>query len=489
MLPILLILTAAFAVLTWRDLHTGLLLLVAVLPSYLLRTEIFGVPTTLLELLVVTFLVVWILKRGDRQWLCAWRRLPLIPLSLLIAATISVFVAPDIASALGAWKAYFVEPILLFLVIKYELASSPSHLCGLPPTPPSPLFDRELRVERPSGRGGTGCGITVEQIFRSLGVTAIVLSLVAIFQWLTGSGLPIPWDIARRVTSVFDYPNALGLFLGPVVTISLLNLCHPERAKRVEGSRTDHSGSLHFARLWPGFGRDDTTLFWLSVTILSSIAIVLAQSEAAIVSVVATLLIAGFLHQKTRVLSISLIVLTIVATLLFPPLLQKLTLQDYSGGVRLSQWSETIDMLQDRWLLGAGLSGYPTALEPYHKATHLEIFQYPHNIILNIWVELGLLGLLAVALLAWQVIVSSLPSARERRDPSTPRELVARDDTGSYSSSLGMTQMIAFLALLQMTIHGLVDVPYFKNDLAILTWILLAIVFSYARPTTPATKP
>ena len=63
MLAVLLILTATFAVLTWSDLHKGLFLLVAVLPSYLLRTELFGVPTTLLEMLLVAFVVVWILRR------------------------------------------------------------------------------------------------------------------------------------------------------------------------------------------------------------------------------------------------------------------------------------------------------------------------------------------------------------------------------------------------------------------------------------------
>lgn len=142
----------------------------------------------------------------------------------------------------------------------------------------------------------------------------------------------------------------------------------------------------------------------------------------------------------------SLVALSIVISLLFPPLFQKLTLQDYSGSVRLSQWSETIDMLQDHWLLGAGLSGYQTVFKPYHQATHLEIFQYPHNILLNIWVELGLLGLIAVGLLSWHVL---------RAEPS-----------------------IAIFALLQMIIHGLVDVPYFKNDLAFLTWIFLAIILT-----------
>lgn len=451
MLSLLLVLTAAFAVLAWRDLHTGLLLMAAVLPSYLLRTEVLGIPTTLLELLVVAFLIVWLVKGGWRQPLS---QSPYVPVGLLLlSATISVFVAPDFVNALGVWKAYFVEPILLFFVIRHELQHG---------------------------------GLNESSLFKALGLTAIVLSLVAIFQWLTGAGLPIPWDIERRVTSVFDYPNALGLSLGPILIIGVLSLCRNGgwrgawlwSASADERLRVEHRQSLHRARTRREF------IFWFIVVLLSSIAIVLAQSEAAIVSVVATLLLAGFLHKKTRIFSSSLIVLFILLILLVPPLASKLTLQDYSGQVRLSQWSETSDMLEDRWLLGAGLSGYPTIFEPYHQATHLEIFQYPHNIVLNIWVELGLLGLIAFTILAWQVVLTTW----RRLHPSLKLRAAGKP-AATTSSTFPPSNLptIAFFALLQMTIHGLVDVPYFKNDLALLTWILLAFVFAYARPTTPAT--
>ena len=427
MLAVLLILTATFAVLTWSDLHKGLFLLVAVLPSYLLRTELFGVPTTLLEMLLVAFVVVWILRRHFPIPLLFKEGLGVVSVSvllILLSSTLAVFVAPDMTSALGAWKAYFLEPILLFFVVRYELVHG---------------------------------DLLVSKLFEALGLCAIALSLVAIFQWLTGMGLPIPWDIERRVTSVFDYPNALGLFLGPIVVIGFLKFLTPpspplERVGNLVSPSPLHKGGLRGV--------------WLLVTILSSIAIILAQSEAAIVSIVATLLLAGLIHRKTRVLSSSLLVLLVLLILLLPPLLSKLTLQDYSGGVRLSQWSETIDMLGDHWFLGAGLSGYPTLFEPYHQATHLEIFQYPHNIILNIWVELGLLGLIAFIVLAWQIF------HRFHLTTYPPNHLTT----------------FAFLALLQMSIHGLVDVPYFKNDLAILTWILLAIVFTYARHTPSLSK-
>ncbi|MCR4313981.1 MAG: O-antigen ligase family protein, partial [Candidatus Uhrbacteria bacterium] len=359
---------------------------------------------------------------------------------LLLSASISVFIAPDLVSALGVWKAYFVEPMLLFFVVRHELNHN---------------------------------NLTAEKLFEALGVTAIILSVVGVMQWLTGTGLPIPWDIERRVTSVFDYPNALGLFLGPVVVIGAVTLLSPFLARQSlgDGGRSVASDGA----------KAPMKLLWGATVLLSSIAIILAQSEAAIVSVIATLLIAGFLYRKTRVLSLSLVVLSIVTTLLFPPLFQKLTLQDYSGQVRLSQWSETIVMLQDHWLLGAGLSGYPTVFDPYHQATHLEIFQYPHNVVLNIWVELGVLGLVAFGLLAYQVVVLLRGSQR-------PTKQSFHSKIASVASLPRNDEAIAILALLQMTIHGLVDVPYFKNDLAILTWILLAIVLTYARSTTPTTS-
>ena len=400
MTSILLILTAAFGLIAWLDPKKGLLLLVALLPSYLLRGEIFGIPTTLLEMMIVVFIVIWLIRRAPSIKTILPDRRYLLPITLLfIAATLSLFVAPETQAAAGVWKAYFIEPFLLFLIVRYELSRS---------------------------------SIATEDIFKALGITALVLSLVAIYQWATGSGIPIPWDIEKRVTSVFDYPNALGLFLGPIVII----------------------GAMHTRQV----SKQIHTWFWPAVTILSFIAILLAQSEAAIVAIVATLAIVGLLNKKTVYTTVVACLVALMLITLSPwsgAIFDKLTLQDYSGQVRLTGWSETVNLLQDNWVLGTGLSGYPVALIPYHQATHLEIFQYPHNIVLNIWTELGLLGLVASILLAWKLLMSFRASEASR---------------GIFSP-----QTIALLVLLEMTIHGLVDVPYFKNDLAILTWIMIAI--------------
>jgi O-antigen ligase len=136
-------------------------------------------------------------------------------------------------------------------------------------------------------------------------------------------------------------------------------------------------------------------------------------------------------------------------------------LQDYSGGVRLSQWGETAMLLRDHALFGVGLGGYPAALAPYHTDVQYEIFQYPHNLFLNQWVELGMLGVVA---LVWLIVAGG-------------RELW-RDHS--------VVTMASGAALVTMVIHGLVDVPFYKNDLAVLTALLLGIFWQKEKsPTGP----
>lgn len=386
--------TAAFTWLSWKDLSKALLLLIALLPSYLIRIEIIGIPTTLLECLFISLILVWLVKRRD-IWKRKrfWGTKALLPIGLLLAAsTISIVISPNFVAALGVWKAYVIEPVALFFIFRYELQAKT---------------------------------LNQHQIFLAFGVSALAISLFALFQYATGYGLPIPWDIERRITSVFNYPNAVGLFLGPIVIIGILQ------------SHTAHKR------------------FWQATTLLSLMSILLAKSEAALVAIIATLILAGLWKKRTRLSTISILIIGGLLTWISPWknfALEKLTLQDYSGSVRISQWTETATMLQEHWLLGAGLSGYPTVFEPFHLATHLEIFQYPHNILLNIWVELGLLGVIAMGILAFTVW-----------------------QTRKHNATL-----IPLLVLTQMSIHGLVDVPYFKNDLAIMTWIFLAIIFAYA---------
>lgn len=429
----LIALLGIFAYLTWRNLETGVLLFCALLPSYLIRFSIGGVPTTFLEMMALIVIGVWGIRKSygvvelwsegkkkvfdflkKTNWSQPSLHHSITPslCLLLIAATIGIFVSPDKQAAIGVWKAFYAEPILMFFVVVNALRTSSN--------------------------------LSHTRIFQALGVSALLISLFGLVQYFFSIGIPAPWDLEHRITSVFDYPNALALFLEPIIVISWFQI--KNLLFVMSGVPRPRQISIEL-------------LFWILVSVLSTISVFLAQSEAGIAALVLTALGILLFSKASRKQTLASILIVSALIFAIPTsrnyLVEKLTFQDSSEQVRLSQWKETIALLKDHPVMGVGLSGYPIALKPYHHDLQYEIFQYPHNIILNIWVELGLLGLVAFFLLAFQM--ARMAFAWEGRDPPL------------------QSQAILFGAIFfEIIIHSLVDVPYFKNDLAMMTWILIA---------------
>ena len=86
---------------------------------------------------------------------------------------------------------------------------------------------------------------------------------------------------------------------------------------------------------------------------------------------------------------------------------------------------------------------------------------YPHNIFLNFWTEIGLFGALIFFYLLAKAIFIAL---------SLTVNYIRADRPEKYLS-LGLMS-----ALIVIIIHGLVDVPYFKNDLSAMFWVFLAFI-------------
>lgn len=356
------------------------------LPLYVLRFSVGPLPTTLLEVFLLSIFIAS-LRFLDLEKLRATllKKDVLVISVFVLLGLLQSFVAPDVISGLGIWRAFFLQPAILYILIKT-------------------LFeDKDFK-----------------SIKINLYITGILLSVIGIIQFLTGLGIPVPWDAERRITSIFPYPNALGLFLSPLAGLVLFDrdLSKPEKA----------------------------VLF-----VVFSLAIVLAKTEAGLVSIVAGTLIVSFLkyHKKRMPIAILGLVAVILSTAIVP-VREKLFLQDYSGGVRLSQWSETADMLKDNWIFGAGIGGYEEVFEPYHSNKDIEIFAYPHNWVLNVWSELGLTGtILFLTIVA--IFIYKLPEFIKKSPGAT-------------------------LAILIILIHGLVDVPFFKNDLSIMTLLIISLL-------------
>ena len=308
-----------------------------------------------------------------------------------------------------------------------------------------------------------------------MALSAFFVSCFAIFQKITAIGLPVEWVNSGRVTSFFEYPNAIGLYLGPIVLILVGYFLSKISTLKLK--------TLNLKSQLPSF-------FLFLTIILSLLSIYFAKSEGALVGIAAGLVLFGILaNKKIRLITIGLIIVGTIGiftnqqTRSFA--IEKITLKDLSGEIRKQQWRETWSMLKEsnqQFILGSGLSNYQNKIRPYHqegiffnknhdpdfrrkivifdekyKSEHwqpVEIYLYPHNIFLNFWTELGLLGMI---LFAW--IIGKF-SIQNHTAQNMQKRFIA----------LGLLGAMAVIF-----VHGLVDVPYFKNDLAILFWLIITM--------------
>ncbi len=389
----------AIASVAWNDRVRALTLLFFLLPTYLVRFTFFGLPMTMLEGMLLALFIIFVIR--DTALWTAWRprawEMLLIFLPLL-ASLFGLLVSPNIVAGLGIWKAYIIEPLLLYIVIRHVVKHT-----------------HDLR-----------------RIFWALILSATCISFIALIQYFTAWGIPEPWNgfTDRRATFWYGYPNAVGLFVAPILAFTAAFTLHAERFRKT-----------HAVYLYP-------------FLLIMAGGLFAARVEGALVAVAAALFV-SLLFTRFRVMIIVLAVAGLAAVFSFETTRQIFLFQDVSGDVRLALWTGTRNLLTAQPFFGAGLAGFPSTYDLYRLNSHVELLLYPHNIFLNFWVELGIIGLLWLFLAFGHMITRSI-------------QILRREQTRAYG--------IALLAVVTaIVVYGLVDVPYFKNDLAILFWFWLAV--------------
>jgi len=421
---LLVVFALLFLIITWKKPLWAIYAVIALLPTYLIRFKLLSIPFTWLELMILILFAVSLIRK-QLDWRMIYRNHYFWAiLSIWLFAAISVVISLEPIKGLGIFKAYFIEPALFFWVIISQIKTRQQ----------------------------------LENIFWALGLSALYLSLFSFWQRFSAFGVPTAFlntnGTVDRVVGPFGYPNALGLYLGPIIILfigwHLYCLCR---------------------KTPPSFTVKCYSALKIIIILCSFLTIVLAKSEGAIVAIVAVCLAWGLLYKRTRKFSIGLIILVLIIFILNAPLrnfvFTKLLLLDYSGYIRRLIWGETWTMLKDNWLWGAGLSGYQAKIVPYHLKT-FEIFPYPHNIILNFWSELGLLGLISFIYLFFLYF-------RENCRNIVSKGITKIHELASERSSL-LSLTLIFI-MMEIIIHGLVDAPYFKNDLSVMFWIFIAVSY------------
>lgn len=451
MLIYIAIFAALFLILALWRVDYALFVLIAALPAYLIRFSVLGIPSTALELMILITFAVWFIKK----WLPKIKSLfkkdrPRTPYPFsveIILLIVFSFIATGIASfnlgALGIWKAYFFEPILIFILIFN-------------------IYNEKKDWQK---------------ILWAFLISAISVSALAIYQKITGQFISNPFwanEETRRVVSWFGYPNAVGLYLAPLVLIFLgwfFSLAHSTTLTKT------------FKKI-----------LIILVIAASLLSIYFARSEGALIGIVGGLVAFALLAGRRQRIAIIVLGLIVAGSLFFfaPAknfVVTKLTLNDLSGQIRQRQWKETfLALTGTKFITGVGLNNYQAAVAPYHQEgiffnsdnianfdetlrasstlrtkywQPVEIYMYPHNIFLNFWSEIGLLGALVFVWLLFKSFFMALKLSITYGREKHPEKYLA----------LGLMS-----ALVAIVVHGLVDVPYFKNDLAVMFWIILALI-------------
>ena len=387
-------------------------LTIILLPTYLFRSKIGFLPFTFLELCLLTTFLGWLINKifFKKTIFLPTIKASIIPIILILfSSALAIFFSPNKIAAAGIWKAYFLEPILFFLVL------------------------RDLNKNK----------INREIILWSLGFSTILISGLAIYQKFTAFGIAQPsWILPekRRVTSFFTSPNAVGLFLGPIMLI--------------------YFGWL-IDTLKKGFHKLKTFFIFLILT-LGILAIIYTGSQGSWLGIFSGLIFFFFIFfskKWTALFAAVILILGFSIPALREKILPILLFKDLSGQNRIILWQMAKDFLLAsplNFIFGSGIGGFAQIQNQLRNPLKMEPLLYPHNLILNFWLEIGLLGLFGF----FGVIISFFKKAQEALNIN-------------FSSALSAGLMAGMIYII---IHGLIDVPYFKNDLAIIFWILISLV-------------
>lgn len=360
------------------------------IPFYVIRFSVGGIPTTILEVSIYLAFAVNLMA-GNLKGVFKLKIFK-IALAFVLVSTIGVFVDPDKLSALGLFKAYFFDGLLFFALILS-------------------LNDKEK-----------------ERATNALIITTSIVSLILLAQYCFG----IRTVDGRLLDLDRLSPNYIAMFLVPVLIIS-------------SGKAIQNYKNKFFYH-------------YLIASVLIIVCIVLTDSRGAFVSLLGGAIVLFYFYLAKRFskkvaryfLISSFLILFLGTLVVFRPVFSDLGRTGSSSNIRYYIWTTSIEMIRDNPLLGIGLSNY----QDYFTDFTADRINYPefispqaltaHNLFLHIYLSASVFSLLAIIVL----IVYNLVYSRNK---------------------------IIQAALVALIVYSMIDTTFYRNDLSILFWLILAL--------------
>ncbi|MDD5691691.1 MAG: O-antigen ligase family protein [Candidatus Omnitrophica bacterium] len=267
------------------------------------------------------------------------------------------------------------------------------------------------------------------RIVQTISIAGLVISLLALYQYFFGfthlsnyivknkitDPFVLDYISRRRIFSPFITPNALGGYLAMIFPLALIN----------------------------------KNRLWFIVPI--GLALIFTGSLGAILGLFLGLIIYMNLKGGLKIKrAIPIFGLLIIIGLIFVTrsiTLKTHTAPGFSALMRLDYWRETLKIIGDRPLTGVGIGNFNLALS-----------RYAHNSYLQIWAEMGILGISAYLWLVFRSLRSAFNKLKS-------------GDKENYAIAL-ISAIAIFLT------HNFVDFTFFLPEVAATWWIMLGLIIA-----------
>jgi O-antigen ligase len=320
-------------------------------------------------------------------------------LTFLVVSAVSLFVSQYLKYSLREYRVVILEPLLFYVLLTTTLE-------------------------------GNRDALRLANVFIFLGAVVAAFSL---YHYLFVGVVEATGGV-RRLLAVYHSPNALALFLGRFLAFCWPFLLLSQRWRR-----------------WPYL-----VAFGLGLT-----ALYLTYSRGAWLAVGFSLLFVVALVGSRRILLAAAGAGALLATVVAFLLPWGRLLSQTTSARRLYIWQAAWNIVRDHPLFGIGLDNFLYHYPDYmvKEAWQEPHISHPHNILLDFWTRLGILGVLAMA---WLQTIFWRTGARIYVRVTSREERVL-----VLALMSGMLEGLA---------HGLIDNSFFLIDLAMVFWFFFGLM-------------
>lgn len=412
---LLIVFALLFIFITWWKIDWAIVLAIIFSPAYLIRFELLGIPMTILEVMVVVIFLVWLVKtfvQGQGTLFTRCRRIWW-PWKWLTLMFVLVGIVAVLISPDTRQALGLWKAYILEPVIFFI------------------VFVNVIKTKQ-----------QLNAVIWSLGSLVVLVGYITLLQYvgiidISGNyGLENP----MRATSFFPFPTAVGKLIGPLIALFMGIIL-------TKGSFV----------IKPFYNFLKKNIFILGIMAFGFMGLMFSVSRGAIIGILASLVFISFFSRWKKWVWSGLGIVIVLA-LLITPIRNNVTnvfsAQDVSTDVRLVMWKGAVRIVEDNPITGTGLASFPEVYDKYKEASHTEYFPNPDHFILTIWIEMGLAGII---IFSWLFIKFFREAKKLLID----------------NKSLAIGAMSFMVALI---VYGFLDTPYFKNDLAIIFWVMIGLV-------------